>query len=87
MSRAQDLFDQLRKGGLAAVDQLILDREPESLFLDFKGSPDKGGPTLHKDDNKNISKAISGFGNAEGVTLFSVQKPQSSESTLNNYLR
>lgn len=67
MSRAEDLFGRLRDGGLTALEQLIADREPESLFLDFKGSPDNGnGTKLSADDNKNLAKGISGFGNSEG---------------------
>lgn len=67
MSRAADLFDRLRSTGCAALDELIADREPESLFLDFKRSPSNGsGRQLAADDNKNLSKAISGFGNSSG---------------------
>lgn len=70
MSRAKDLFSRLQKDGLAALEQLIEDREPESLFLDFKRSPADGqGPRLSTDDNKNLSRAISGFGNSEGGLL------------------
>lgn len=57
MSRAEDLFARLKAGGLAALDKLIDDREPESLFLDFKGSKDPGtGQKLYPDDSKNVSK-------------------------------
>ncbi len=67
MSRARELFDRLRQGGTTALDALIADREPESLFLDFKRSEDEGrGTTLAKSDNKNLSKAISGFANSSG---------------------
>lgn len=70
MSRAEDLFARLKAGGHAALDKLIDDREPESLFLDFKGSKDPGtGQKLNTDDNKNVSKGISGFGNSEGGLL------------------
>src|SRR5712664_714535 len=70
MSRAEDLFKRLQDGKLAALEQLIEDREPESLFLDFKRSPDDGdGAKLASDDNKNLSKAASGFGNSEGGVL------------------
>lgn len=67
MSRARELFDRLQQGGTTALDELIADREPESLFLDFKRSEDDGrGTTLAKSDNKNLSKAISGFANSSG---------------------
>lgn len=67
MSRAQDLFDRLRKNGADALDVLIADREPESLFLDFKRSPNEGRDRLlAAEDNKNLSKSISGFANSSG---------------------
>ena len=49
------------------MDALIADREPESLFLDFKRSPQDGAAkNLAPEDNKNLSKAISGFANSSG---------------------
>lgn len=67
MSRAKDIFERLRNQGLAALDDLIADREPESLFLDFKRSPDDGSSrVLADDDSKNLCKAISGFANSSG---------------------
>lgn len=67
MSRAHELFERLREGGLSALEQLLADREPESLFLDFKRSPQDGASkTLAPEDNKNLSKAISGFANSSG---------------------
>jgi hypothetical protein len=67
MSRAQELFERLRDGGCSALEQLIADREPESLFLDFKRSPQDGiSKSLAPEDNKNLSKAISGFANSSG---------------------
>lgn len=67
MSRAHELFDRLREGGCSALDALIADREPESLFLDFKRSPQDGAAkNLATEDNKNLSKAISGFANSSG---------------------
>ena len=69
MSRAEDLFRRL-SAGAEALDRLIADREPESLFLDFKCSPaDGAGAQLASDDNKNLSKGISGFGNSAGGVL------------------
>ena len=67
MSRAHELFERLREGGCSALEQLIADREPESLFLDFKRSPQDGASkNLAPEDNKNLSKAISGFANSSG---------------------
>jgi hypothetical protein len=70
MSRARELFERLREGGCSALDVLIADREPESLFLDFKRSPQDGAAKkLAHEDNKNLSKAISGFANSSGGVL------------------
>lgn len=70
MSRAKDIFEKLRSQGLAALDDLIADREPESLFLDFKRSPDDGtSRTLADEDSKNLCKAISGFANSSGGVI------------------
>jgi len=67
MSRAHELFERLREGGCSSLDELIADREPESLFLDFKRSPQDGlAKSLAPEDNKNLSKAISGFANSSG---------------------
>jgi hypothetical protein len=67
MSRAHELFERLYEGGCSALEQLIADREPESLFLDFKRSHQEGtSKNLAQDDNKNLSKAISGFANSSG---------------------
>ena len=67
MSRAIDLFERLRSGQRTALEDLIAERELESLFLDFKRSP-ADGASLHfsPDDNKNLSRSISGFGNSSG---------------------
>lgn len=70
MSRAGDLFERIENGGLDALNELIADREAECLFLDFKRSPADGeGARLSNDDNKNLSKGISGFANSEGGVL------------------
>lgn len=67
MSRAQELFNRLRDRGCSALDELLDDREAESLFLDFKRSPNEGSARLlAPEDNKNLSKAISGFANSSG---------------------
>jgi predicted HTH transcriptional regulator len=67
MSRAEDLFNRLRDRGCGALDEMIDERELESLFLDFKRSPSDGASkSLAQDDNKNLSKAVSGFSNSSG---------------------
>lgn len=70
MGRAEDLFEQLKGDGEAAIDRMIADRAAEELYLDFKRSAYAGaGQKLHQDDRKNLARAISGFGNSEGGVL------------------
>jgi len=67
MGRAEDLFNRLKQNREKAIDEMILDRQSEELFLDFKRSSDNGsGIKLHDKDRSNLAKAISGFGNSEG---------------------
>ena len=71
MSRAEDLFQKLIYFGEDAIDEFIINRQTEELFLDFKQavSSGKNFTTLHRDDRKNLAKAISGFGNSEGGVI------------------
>ena len=71
MSRAEDIFQKLIYFGEDAIDEFILNQQTEELFLDFKQavSVGKNFTTLHRDDRKNLSKAISGFGNSEGGVI------------------
>ena len=76
MSRAEDIFQKLIYFGEDAIDEFIINRQSEELFLDFKQavSVGKNFTTLHRDDRKNLAKAISGFGNSEGgVILWGVE--------------
>lgn len=67
MGRAEDLTTRISSRGDAAIDELILERQSEELFLDFKRSSDNGsGVRLSDADRANLAKAISGFGNSEG---------------------
>ena len=67
MARAEDIFTQIKTGGLSAIQEFIVTRESEELFLDFKRSSDCGsGKRISQNDRNNLSKAISGFGNSEG---------------------
>ena len=67
MERASYLYEKMCKEGEPAVDELIISRKSEELFLDFKSSADQGsGNKLHQGDRNNLAKAISGFGNSEG---------------------
>ncbi len=71
MSRAEDIFNRLVYFGEDAIDEFILDLQTEELFLDFKKAASTGQKmyTLHRDDRKNLAKAISGFGNSEGGVI------------------
>ncbi len=71
MSRAEDIFQKLIYFGEDAIDEFIVNRQSEELFLDFKQavSSGKNFTTLHRDDRKNLAKAISGFGNSEGGVI------------------
>lgn len=70
MDRARELFERLEAGGLGALEQLLADAEPESLFLDFKRAVTVAGDAgLHRNDRENLSRALSGFANSEGGVL------------------
>lgn len=66
-SRAEELFEVIRDGGVAAIERYVHDQISEDLFIDFKVSTDDGaGTKLHERDHKNFAKALTGFGNSEG---------------------
>lgn len=71
MSRAEDIFEKLIYFGEDAIDDFILSRQTEELFLDFKQavSDGKSMRSLHQNDRRNLGKAISAFGNSEGGVL------------------
>jgi len=81
MTRAEDIFQKIKADGFDAIQDFILSRASEELFLDFKRSSDCGkGSRLSQNDRNNLAKAISGFGNSEGgVVVWGVdcsQDPQ-----------
>jgi hypothetical protein len=70
MARAEDLFEMVVQGGASEVLSFIAKEFTEELFLDYKRSSDNGsGIKLSNDDRKNLSRAISGFGNSEGGVI------------------
>lgn len=70
MGRAEDIFEKIIKDGEIAINEFILARKSEELFLDFKRSSDNdSGRMLHQNDRENLAKAISGFGNSEGGVI------------------
>jgi hypothetical protein len=67
MDRAEEIFNRIVEKGESAIDDFILTRISEELFLDFKRSSDNGSARiLSQTDRNNLAKAISGFGNSEG---------------------
>lgn len=75
-SRASQLFQQLHSTSAETViDELILNRQSEELWLDFKQVATKPTDTkLHASDRKNLARAISGFGNSVGgIVLWGVE--------------
>ncbi len=72
MSRAEDIFQKLIYFGEEALDDFIINRQAEELFLDFKQTTPGIGrnvTSLPRDDRKNLAKCISGFGNSEGGVI------------------
>ncbi|MCC5655332.1 ATP-binding protein [Nostoc sp. XA013] len=67
MSRAQDLFERIRDGGIRVVEEMVADEVTEELFLDYKiVSTAYPAHKLSDSDRKNLAKAISGFANSDG---------------------
>ena len=66
MGAASILCEELRRKGIALIDEWVKEAYREDLHLDFKRktNPEHG----HPDDNdkKNLSKALSGFANSDG---------------------
>lgn len=70
MGRAEDIFNRIESKGQKVIDEFILVRRSEELFLEFKRSSNNGqGKRLSDTDRNNLAKAISGFGNSEGGVL------------------
>jgi predicted HTH transcriptional regulator len=70
-----ELLGQMYRGIVSAADvqRLVDEREPESLYLEFKQKRDQRDDRLHKDDSQGFSEALSGFANSDGgVVLFGV---------------
>jgi hypothetical protein len=60
--------DNIRSRGAEYFDQIVADREEETLHLEFKTLSHDGGQ-LKKDDKKLIATAVAGLANAEGGVL------------------
>jgi Putative DNA-binding domain len=59
---------QIRERGVEYIDQILTDREEETLHLEFKTLSRDGGQ-LTKEDKRTIGKAVGGLANAEGGVL------------------
>jgi len=70
MDRPLELFERLQIDGLVALERMLAEEEPESLFLDYKRAVTTANDTaLHRSDRENLSRALSGFANSEGGML------------------
>lgn len=70
MERSRDIFERIIAQGRQSIDEFIIQRKSEELFLDFKRSSNDGNePRLSDNDRNNLAKAISGFGNSEGGVI------------------
>ncbi|MCE5251958.1 ATP-binding protein [bacterium] len=68
--RAREIFEMLKVKKEESINEFILSRKAEELFLDFKRSADNGaGEKLHHIDRNHLAKSISGFGNSEGGVI------------------
>jgi len=70
MERSRDIFERIIAQGRQSIEEFIIQRKSEELFLDFKRSSNDGNePRLSDNDRNNLAKAISGFGNSEGGVI------------------
>lgn len=92
---ARDLFDDLKTGGWATVQEWIRNEQAESLHLDFKTRDHAARDAeLEARDKSILGKAMSGFANVEGgVLVFGLATkrrgkgdPDTLETTQNRYL-
>jgi hypothetical protein len=64
------VFDRLKSDGWSGVKELISERAPETLHLEFKSKGHGGEPgKIGDEDKKNLAKSISAFANTEGGCL------------------
>lgn len=70
MERSREIYERIIAKGRLAIEDFILQRKSEELFLDFKRSSNDGNDVrLSENDRNNLAKAISGFGNSEGGVI------------------
>jgi hypothetical protein len=66
---AESIFSELTTRQWDCIREWIANREPESLYFDFKQKRDATKYTLEDGDRQNIAKALSGFANGGGGVL------------------
>jgi hypothetical protein len=69
---------EIKSRGAEYFEQIVTDREEETLHLEFK-TLSQGGGQLTKEDKRTIAKAISGMANAEGGVLILGIETQTSD--------
>lgn len=70
MERSRDIYERIIAQGRQSIEDFIIQRKSEELFLDFKRSSNDGNDLrLSDNDRNNLAKAISGFGNSEGGVI------------------
>jgi hypothetical protein len=73
MSRARMIFEDLTKGDAAdrwaRIERLVAEKEPESLWLDFKEVRDPAAEPKEDYLKEKLARALSGFANTEGGIL------------------
>ena len=72
----KDIYDNI---DLAKIEEYLEEQKEESLHLDFKRL---NRSNLHRDDKKNLAKAISGYANSDGgIIVWGVdaRKPEGSD--------
>jgi schlafen family protein len=69
-----ELYEEIVKGGFAWIGEALNVRLSEHLHLEFKTKSESDSPTPNTDDLSNLSKALSGYSNADGgVVIWGVE--------------
>jgi hypothetical protein len=67
MGRAEEIFERMKRGGEAALDEIVAARETDKAWVDFQRPMEDGrSSSFHETDRTFLSRAISGFANSEG---------------------
>lgn len=63
---ARRILAELSEGGWDAVEELVTESREEGAHLDFKQKEEPDRPDPTRADRRNLSKALSGYANADG---------------------